>query len=57
MSRREIVVLVSRAIALLQIIVALNASFVNLPINVFLLFQRMELSHVGLFPIELAGII
>jgi len=63
MSRRDIVLLVSRAIALLQIIVALNDSLVNLPVQVFVLSQRMKLSHafpgthMALLPIEWTGII
>jgi len=57
------VLLVSRAIALLQILVALNDSLVNLPVQVFVLSQRMRLghafpgAHVALLPIEWTGII
>lgn len=45
MSRREIVLLVSRAIALLQIIAAFMVSFISIPQEVFLLSQRFKLSH------------
>ena len=45
MSRREIVVLVSRAIALLQIIAALMIVIISLPEEVVYLSQRIQLNH------------
>lgn len=63
MSRREIVVLVSRAIALLQIIAALMTAFISFPEAVVYLFQRIQLNHsilgthVVVLPIEWTGII
>ncbi len=63
MSRREIVLLVSRAIALLQIIAALIDSFIYLPQQVFLLSQRMKLTnafpgtHAVLGPVAWVGIV
>ena len=63
MSRREIVLLVSRAIALLQIIAALIVSFISLPVQVFLISQRFNLrqaspaTNVGLSPMEWMPII
>jgi hypothetical protein len=42
MSRREIVLLVSRAVAILTIITALINSFINLPYQAFLLSQQIR---------------
>ncbi len=55
MSRREIVLLVSRAIALLQIIPALISFFTNLPEQLFVLSQSTRLQsslpgHISWLP-------
>lgn len=63
MSRREIVLLVSRAIALLQITMALIDSFINLPEQALLLSQHIRLlnvfpgSHIPVLPIAWVPII
>jgi len=48
MSRREIVVLVSRAIAILTIIAALNDLLINVRFWVLLLSQQMRLQSMNL---------
>jgi hypothetical protein len=63
MSRREMVLLVSRAIALLQITMALIDSFINLPEQALLLSQHIRLlkafpgSHIPILPLTWVPII
>ena len=63
MSRREIVLLVSRAIAVFQGIAALMETFIYLPQEMFLLTQRFMLhetypgAHTGLSQFEWIGLI